>query len=78
MFMSYSVGHGEINIYSCFAAVYYTLKIFFSYGATEAIWFSHLFNEETPIYFRGMSYQGTNLIMLSEPKKQNMTEQSCF
>lgn len=75
--MSYSVGHGEINIYSCFAAVFYTLKIsffFFSYDTTEII----LLNEVTPIYFRDTPYQGTNFIMLSPSSKLNMTKQSCF
>lgn len=51
---------------------------FFSYYTTEVIWFSHLLNEMTPIYFRGMSYQGTNLIMLSQSNKLNMTKQSCL
>lgn len=73
--MSYSVGHGEINIYSCFAAVFYTLESFFLFcDTTEVIWFSHLLNEVTPIYFRAMSYQGTNLIVLSQSNKSNMTK----
>lgn len=78
LFTSQSVRHGEGSIYSCFAAPFNTLKFFF-HDTTEVIQLLQLsLSEVTPIYVRGMSCQGVNLIMLSQSNKLNMTKQSCF